>query len=109
MAYRGEEEFLDIDVEVIDIEKQEEVLQKIQEYAPDIIHVHIWEGEWYSYRVLRQIFANKFSRKHRKIGAWIDNKMPIIFLFCKVIHNILANKNVLVNVVSYNGCSRASI
>ncbi len=47
MAYRGEEEFLDIDVEVIDIEQKEEVIQKIREFAPDIIHVHIWEGEWY--------------------------------------------------------------
>lgn len=47
MAYRGKEEFLDIDVEVIDIEKREEVIGKILEYAPDIIHVHIWEGEWY--------------------------------------------------------------
>lgn len=43
MAYRGEEEFLDIDVEVIDIEQKEEVIQKIREFAPDIIHVHIWE------------------------------------------------------------------
>lgn len=47
MAYRGDEEFLDIDVEVIDIEEREDVLQRIREYAPDIIHVHIWEGEWY--------------------------------------------------------------
>lgn len=57
MAYRGEEEFLDIDVEVIDIGKQEEVLQKIREFAPDIIHVHIWEGDWYHkvFNVLQEV------------------------------------------------------
>lgn len=47
MAYRGEDEFLNIDVEVIDIEDKRRVLKMIKEYAPDIIHVHIWEGEWY--------------------------------------------------------------
>lgn len=47
MAYHGEEEFLNIDVEVIDIEDKSEVIRKICEFAPDIIHVHIWEGEWY--------------------------------------------------------------
>lgn len=47
MAYHGEEEFLDIDVEVIDIENRSEVIRKIREFVPDIIHVHIWEGEWY--------------------------------------------------------------
>lgn len=47
MAYRGEEEFLDIDVEIIDIDKKMEVAEKIRQYAPDIIHVHIWEGDWY--------------------------------------------------------------
>lgn len=57
MAYRGGEEFLDIDVEVIDIEEREAVLQKIREYAPDIIHVHIWEGEWYHkvFNVLQEL------------------------------------------------------
>lgn len=47
MAYRREEEFLDIDVEVIDVAKKEQILQMIEEYNPDIIHVHIWEGDWY--------------------------------------------------------------
>lgn len=47
LAYRGEEEFLNMDVEVIDIEQKEEIVRKIRDYAPDIIHVHIWEGEWY--------------------------------------------------------------
>lgn len=57
MAYRGEEEFLDIDVEVIDIEEREDVLQRIRAYAPDIIHVHIWEGEWYHkvFNVLQEL------------------------------------------------------
>lgn len=47
MAYRGEEEFLNIDVEVIDVEKKDLLLKKIAQENPDIIHVHIWEGEWY--------------------------------------------------------------
>lgn len=57
MAYHGEEEFLDIDVEVIDIEQREEVIKKIEEFNPDIIHVHIWEGEWYHkvFDVLEQV------------------------------------------------------
>lgn len=47
MAYRGKEEFLGVDVEMIDVENQVDVLQRIEEYNPDIIHVHIWKGEWY--------------------------------------------------------------
>lgn len=47
MAYRGDEEFLNIDVEVIDVEKKDLLLKKIEQENPDIIHVHIWEGEWY--------------------------------------------------------------
>lgn len=57
MAYHGEEEFLDIDVEVIDIDQKEEVISKIKEFNPDIIHVHIWEGEWYHkvFDILEQV------------------------------------------------------
>lgn len=47
MAYRGKEEFLNADVEIIDINNKDEVMEKIRDYSPDIIHVHIWEGEWY--------------------------------------------------------------
>ncbi len=47
MAYRGADEFLDVDVTVIDIEDKKKVLELIKEYSPDIIHTHIWEGEWY--------------------------------------------------------------
>lgn len=47
MAYRGKEEFLNADVEIIDINNKDEVLEKIRDYSPDIIHVHIWEGQWY--------------------------------------------------------------
>lgn len=47
MAYRGQEEFLNIDVEIVDVENKEKVLQMIRLYSPDIIHVHIWEGQWY--------------------------------------------------------------
>lgn len=47
MAYRGEEEFLNIDVDVIDVAQKKSVLKQIKEYNPDIIHVHIWEGDWY--------------------------------------------------------------
>lgn len=47
MAYRGEEEFLNADVEVIDVAEKEQILKMIEDYDPDIIHVHIWEGDWY--------------------------------------------------------------
>lgn len=47
MAYRGEEEFLNIDVEIIDVGLKKDIINKIGEYNPDIIHVHIWEGNWY--------------------------------------------------------------
>ncbi len=47
MAYRGEEEFLNIDVEVIDVTQKKNVLKMIEDYSPDIIHIHIWEGDWY--------------------------------------------------------------
>lgn len=47
MAYRGEEEFLNVDVEVIDVAEKEQILKMIEDYNPDIIHVHIWEGDWY--------------------------------------------------------------
>lgn len=47
MAYRGAEEFLNVDVEVIDVADKQNVLKMIEEYDPDIIHVHIWEGDWY--------------------------------------------------------------
>lgn len=47
MAFRGADEFLNVDVTVIDIDDKKKVLNMIHEYAPDIIHVHIWEGEWY--------------------------------------------------------------
>lgn len=47
MAYRGEDEFLGVDVKVIDIEDKKKVLEMIKQYSPDIIHTHIWEGEWY--------------------------------------------------------------
>ena len=47
MAYHGEEEFLNVDVDVINVENSDEVLRKIADYNPDIIHVHIWKGEWY--------------------------------------------------------------
>lgn len=47
MAYRGEEEFLNIDVEVVDVTQKKQILKMIEEYSPDIIHVHIWEGDWY--------------------------------------------------------------
>lgn len=47
MAYRGEDEFLNIDVKVIDIEDKKKVLEMIKQYSPNIIHTHIWEGEWY--------------------------------------------------------------
>lgn len=47
MAYRGEDEFLNIDVEVINIEDKQSVLDVINRYSPDIIHTHIWEGDWY--------------------------------------------------------------
>jgi len=47
MAYRGEEEFLNIDVEVIDVSQKKKILKMIENYNPDIIHVHIWEGDWY--------------------------------------------------------------
>lgn len=47
MAYRGDEEFLNVDVEVIDVVEKQNVLKMIESYNPDIIHVHIWEGDWY--------------------------------------------------------------
>ena len=47
MAYRGEEEFLNVDVEVINVANKEQILNMIKKYNPDIIHVHIWEGNWY--------------------------------------------------------------
>lgn len=62
MAFRGADEFLDIDVEIIDIENKKEVLQKIKQYAPDIIHVHIWEGQWYHkvFDLLSEVKGPKF-------------------------------------------------
>lgn len=47
MAYRGTDEFLNIDVEVVDINDKKGTLDSINQFCPDIIHVHIWEGEWY--------------------------------------------------------------
>ncbi len=47
MAYRGTDEFLNIDVEVVDINDKKSTLDIINQFCPDIIHVHIWEGEWY--------------------------------------------------------------
>lgn len=47
LAYRGSDEFLNIDVEVIDINDKIATLDIINRFCPDIIHVHIWEGEWY--------------------------------------------------------------
>lgn len=47
MAYRGTDEFLNIDVSVIDINDKKATLDIISQYCPDIIHAHIWEGDWY--------------------------------------------------------------
>ncbi|BCJ93383.1 hypothetical protein acsn021_09520 [Anaerocolumna cellulosilytica] len=47
MAYRGADEFLNVDVEVIDIDNKKIVNEALNRYSPEIIHIHIWEGEWY--------------------------------------------------------------
>ncbi len=61
MAYRGADEFLDVDVTVIDIEDKKKVLELIKEYSPDIIHTHIWEGEWYHkvFSLLEEVTGSK--------------------------------------------------
>jgi glycosyltransferase involved in cell wall biosynthesis len=46
-AYRGEDEFLDVDVSIVDVNDTDLIQALIAQYNPDIIHVHIWEGQWY--------------------------------------------------------------
>jgi len=47
-AHRERAEFLGIDITTIDVDIPSFVLKQINDFKPDIIHVHIWRGEWYN-------------------------------------------------------------
>jgi len=57
MAYRGETEFLNVDITTINVDEQNHALEQIKYFKPDIIHVHIWQGDWYNnvFKILSKV------------------------------------------------------
>lgn len=71
LLHRDCDEFTNVDVSVINLSNKNQIIKKIKEYEPDIIHVHLWESEWY-----KELFNIIDEYKMR-----FDKK-------CKIIENI---------------------
>ncbi len=102
MAYRGADEFLNIDVQVIDINNKKSTLDIINQYSPDIIHTHIWEGEWYEKvfdlleNVSCKIIENINTPVKPILRDYIDKYVFVSKYVLENFHNALDKKSMVI-------------
>ena len=102
MAYRGKDEFLNIDVEVINIDDKQGVLDIMKQYSPDIVHTHIWEGEWYKKvfdllaNVRCKIIENINTPVKPIIKDYVDKYVFVSKYVLENFHDVFDNKSLVI-------------